>query len=125
MVSISYKDRSRFDPSPHLILNVSPPSLLIFSFLRKSLLSHNTIKLLRANLPILIRVRPLDHLEQFCVGHGLAEFFGYAFEVSESYLTGLIVIEEVEDFLDVFAGVFVAHLGGGEQSERWGGGQDY
>jgi hypothetical protein len=48
----------------------------------EGLLCHDGIEFIRINLPIRIRVRPLNHLQQLRVGHGFAEFFSDSFQIS-------------------------------------------
>lgn len=78
----------------------------------------------------MIGIRALNHLHELSVRHGLTELFRDAFEVPfgilalnfiplrdkaidepECDVASLVVIEEVEDLLDVFAGILIRHFG--------------
>mmetsp|Transcript_34699 Transcript_34699/g.70860 ORF Transcript_34699/g.70860 Transcript_34699/m.70860 type:complete len:200 (+) Transcript_34699:119-718(+) len=78
----------------------------------EGLLGHDGIKLVGANLAVAVGVCTLDHLHEFGVRHGLAKLLGHTLEVSEGDVPRLVVVKEVEDFLDVFPGVLVAHFCG-------------
>jgi len=80
--------------------------------LGEGLLGHDGVELLGADLAVLVCVRPLDHFQELRVAHGLSKLLGDPLEVAEGDVTGLVVVEEVEDLLDVLAGVLVAHFGG-------------
>eukprot|EP00630_Chrysocystis_fragilis_P006816 CAMPEP_0197394732 /NCGR_PEP_ID=MMETSP1165-20131217/5912_1 /TAXON_ID=284809 /ORGANISM="Chrysocystis fragilis, Strain CCMP3189" /LENGTH=190 /DNA_ID=CAMNT_0042920461 /DNA_START=157 /DNA_END=730 /DNA_ORIENTATION=- len=78
----------------------------------EGLFGHDGVELVGGDFTVAVGVGALDHLHQLGVRHGLAEFLGDALEVPEGDVSGLVVVEKVEDFLDVLAGVLVRHFGG-------------
>jgi len=77
-----------------------------------TLLLHDAVELVDVNLTIAITVGLVDHILELLVVDALTELLGNTGEVAEGDLVGVVVVEQLEDLLDVLAGVLLAHLAG-------------
>merc|ERR1719198_1896340 len=75
-----------------------------------TLLLHDAVELVDVDLTIAITVGLVDHVLELLVVDVLTELLGNTGKVAEGNLVGVVVIEQLEDLLDVLAGVLLAHL---------------
>lgn len=83
----------------------------------ESLLCDDVIELLLGDQPIVVGVRPFDHLLQFGLVDRFPQLLGDPSEILYGYESGLLIVKKVEDFADVFPGVLVGYPCGHQLQE--------
>ena len=78
----------------------------------EGLLGHDVVEIIRGNCCVSVRVGAVNHLLKFLVSHSLTELACDTTQVSDGDGTCAIIVEESENFVDILAGVPVAHTGG-------------
>jgi HAMP domain-containing protein len=73
---------------------------------------HDAVELTTIDLTGAITVSLCDHVLHLLVVDVLSELLSHAGEVAEGDPGGVVVIEQLEDLLDVLAGILLAHLAG-------------
>merc|ERR1719272_2776575 len=99
--------------------SLSTPSPSLSGWCRRLiLLAHDGVdELVLVEHSIAIFVGPVHHLLELVVGHVLSELLADALQVLEGDGAGLVVIEQLEHFEQVLAGV-LSLLAGGHHSEE-------
>ena len=69
------------------------------------LLGHDFVEIIRIYEAIAVGISMLDHLEQLSVRHALPYLSTHPFEVLERDVARIIIIEEVENFVDILFAV--------------------
>merc|ERR1712093_704262 len=75
-----------------------------------ALLLHDAVELIAVDGAIAITVGLVDHVLELLIIDGLTKLLSNACEVSEGDLVSGVVVEELEDLLDVLAGILLSHL---------------
>merc|ERR1711912_121754 len=75
-----------------------------------TLLLHDPVELVNVDLTIAITVGLVDHVLELLLVDVLTELLGDTAKVAEGDLAGVVIVEELEDLLDVLAGVLLTHL---------------
>merc|ERR1712054_368798 len=77
-----------------------------------TLLLHDAVEFVNVDLTITITVGLVDHVLELLIVDVLTQLLSDTGKVAEGDLVGVVIIEELEDLLDVLAGVLLAHLAG-------------
>lgn len=68
-------------------------------------LLHYPNEVFLANLPVAVAIGLVDHLLEFIVSHGFAQFSGHSLQVPQRDLPRVVVVEEPEGFEHLFTRV--------------------
>ena len=77
---------------------------------RRDSLRHESVKFVRADLSVPIRIGPLDHLQEFGIAHRLSEIGRDPPQILEGDVSRPVVVEEPKDPVDVRAVVRIAQV---------------
>lgn len=76
--------------------------------LRKGLLCHDVVEVLRSDLAISIAISSFDHFAELLLSHGFTQFLGNSLEILQADRPCFVVIKQAKDFVDAVPRLFVA-----------------